>query len=81
MLGERCPHIQELAILRCQALTDEAVISLARGCPRLRLLSFGGCRQLTDASLLALAEHSRFLQSLDISKTRVSCVYIMNDMN
>eukprot|EP00118_Oscarella_pearsei_P020765 m.227592 g.227592 ORF g.227592 m.227592 type:complete len:294 (+) comp40039_c1_seq29:6139-7020(+) len=71
-LAPSCPRLQVVLLRRCAAATDDAIACLAKSCPHLRQLNLSGCRRVTDSALTCLAECSRFLQSIDVTRTRVT---------
>ncbi|XP_013416758.1 protein AMN1 homolog [Lingula anatina] len=67
-----CRQLQIIYLRRCLNVSDDAVIAISQQCPQLRQLNIGGCHLITDKSLQALGENSRFLKSVNFSKTRVT---------
>lgn len=53
-VSRTCHLLSSLALGRCTALTDAALIAVGKGCPNLRSLNISRCPGLTDAALLGL---------------------------
>jgi hypothetical protein len=73
-----CPMLQVVFLRRCTVINDEAVVALATHCPQLRELNLGGCVAVTDLSLQKLGESSKFLKSLDLSRTSITDDGVVN---
>ncbi|KAF9314193.1 SCF ubiquitin ligase complex subunit [Podila horticola] len=58
----------------CPALTDEAIVKVAKGCPLLKRIKLNQCILLTDRSILTLTECCPQLIEMDIS----SCNLLTN---
>lgn len=77
------PNLINLRILylrRC-AFVDDRVICIASKLQNLTELNLGGCPLITDVSVEALSSHSRNLQCLNLTRTKVSDIgllYISN---
>jgi F-box and leucine-rich repeat protein GRR1 len=56
------PELVALDLTNVKGVTDETVVSLAKGCPRLQGLNLSGCRLVSDAGILAVAQHCRLLR-------------------
>jgi uncharacterized metal-binding protein len=67
-LGQYCPRLQELCILRYALLTDQSITALARGYQGLRMLYLRRCLLLTDFCLVALAT-CRSLRTVHLSRS------------
>ena len=71
-LAPSWPRLQVLLLRRCSLVTDQAIAAFAANCLLLKQLNLSGCQNVTDASLKALAKYSGHLESIDVSRTRVS---------
>ncbi|KAJ3275681.1 hypothetical protein HK104_003860, partial [Borealophlyctis nickersoniae] len=66
--AQRCPDLSTVILEGCSALTDDAVIHLARTCgTSLMNLDASFCMQLTDLALRALAQHAKKLEVVTLS--------------
>ncbi|KAJ3213003.1 hypothetical protein HDU82_000012 [Entophlyctis luteolus] len=54
-ISQACPNIAAFRLDGCSALTDDAVVSIARNCPRLQLLDLSFVNGVADLGVLAIA--------------------------
>lgn len=60
--GNNMPELVALDLTNVKGVTDETVVSLAKGCPRLQGLNLSGCRLVSDAGIMAIAQHCKLLR-------------------
>jgi F-box/leucine-rich repeat protein 2/20 len=70
-IAASCPLLQELCAENeyPSALTDAAVVALARGCPKLTMIEGLTGPALTDASVMALAQHCLNLETVHLQRS------------
>jgi hypothetical protein len=64
--------LTELALQRCDNVTDRGMQAVARHCPRLKRLVLDDCQGVTDYTLKMIGQHCNALHTLDVSR----CYYI-----
>uniref|UniRef100_A0A0G4H348 F-box domain-containing protein n=1 Tax=Chromera velia CCMP2878 TaxID=1169474 RepID=A0A0G4H348_9ALVE len=64
--------LKELAVHRCEGVTDAGLVAVGRLCPLLVLVSFSRCRQVTDAGVCRLILGCRRLQKLRLDATEIT---------
>lgn len=68
----RCTRLQVVSLRCCVLLDNSAVLCLVQNCPMLTSLCVGGCHMISDRSLMAIGQKCRYLQVLDLTRTKVS---------
>jgi len=64
--------LTELALHRCDNITNAGLDALSRGCPQLVLLSLSMCNHISDYGIKQIAQRCTFLQKLRLDGTRIS---------
>jgi hypothetical protein len=66
------PRLQVLLLRRCTFVTDQTITAFAENCRMLKQLNLSGCGSVTDVSLKMLAKYSVHLESIDMSRTKIT---------
>eukprot|EP00917_Polyrhabdina_sp_WS-2016_P007830 GHVP01017510.1.p1 GENE.GHVP01017510.1~~GHVP01017510.1.p1 ORF type:complete len:265 (+),score=28.45 GHVP01017510.1:264-1058(+) len=74
---ERFPEITELHINCADIRDSQLILIISRIGRNIRRISLSGCMYLTDLSLYTIIEKCEFLEELDISKTSISRLPIL----
>ncbi len=70
-LFTRCKRLTVLNTRCCTLIDDSAVFTLTQTNSFLVSLCLSGCHMITDQSLVSIAQKSKYLQVLDLTKTKV----------
>lgn len=70
-LSNGCPELRALDMSFCgTAMTDDSILTLARGLKRLERLSIRGCVQVTERGIAYLGRYARNLRMLNLSQCK-----------
>lgn len=72
----RCNRLTVFNARCCTLFDDSAVFSLTQTNPFLVSLCLSGCHMITDRSLIAISQKSKYLQVLDLTKTKAGALYL-----
>ena len=71
-LFTHCKGLQVLNLKCCSLIDDTAVITLIQNSSFLASLCLSGCYMISDRSIKAVANTCKYMQALDLSRTKVS---------
>ena len=74
-LFNHCKRIQVLNLKCCSLIDDAAVITLIQNSSYLASLCLSGCYMVSDRSVKAVANTCKYMQALDLSRTKVSLLF------
>ena len=66
-----CQRLQVVSLRCCVLLDNNALTCLVQNCPMLASLCVAGCHMISDRSLIVIGQKCRYLQALDVARTKV----------